>query len=359
MRIFQDTKPLAERERTINRVVRPLADSDLAIAFRHLSVLLDGGVSLVDSLTDLARIDPRVRVQQRWVAIARQVEQGHSLSSAVNAAGLTRHEEVSATLAAAEIDGSLSLACAAMDAGLRARVEHRRRLRVAMTYPAIAGVSLIVASGFLLLRVVPTLSTVGNNPADLPSHAVPLLWLSGILQDASLQDVFILVVIASALVFAIRHLSQRNGPGDSFELAAYSRILQRLRVHGSTLVDAMSVAEGVIGSSRLRGELIQARQSVVAGSRLAQSLASAQHIPPLVARLVAVGETSGTLNASLERVAQVLEDDAQHRLERLELIAPQAMLFVVGGLLLWIIISIVLPIYDRALSGSITGAFGA
>jgi len=116
MRIFQGTKPLAERERTINRVVRPLADSDLAIAFRHLSVLLDGGVSLVDSLTDLARIDPRVRVQQRWVAIARQVEQGHSLSSAVNAAGLTRHEEVSATLAAAEIDGSLSLACAAMDA---------------------------------------------------------------------------------------------------------------------------------------------------------------------------------------------------------------------------------------------------
>jgi len=177
-------------------------------------------------------------------------------------------------------------------------------LRVAMTYPAIAGVSLIVASGFLLLRVVPTLSTVGNNPADLPSHAVPLLWLSGILQDASLQDVFI---IASALVFAIRHLSQRNGPGDSFELAAYSRILQRLRVHGSTLVDAMSVAEGVIGSSRLRGELIQARQSVVAGSRLAQSLASAQHHLDRVAdlRSGAVGKHHGRFRRMNHQRAQV------------------------------------------------------
>ncbi len=358
MRSTPSVLPLADHERTIKLLVRPLSDTDLALAFRYLSVLLDGGLSLVGALADIARIDPRARLHQRWSAVASQVEQGHSLSSAVQILGLTRHSDVIATLAAAEIDGSLAQACSALERSLRARAEHRRRLRMALIYPAFAGVSLIFASGFLLLRVVPTLTTIAPGEQTLPAHAIPLLWLSEVLQGGSMVHVLLPLLLATSVAVLLRRWFPVFGTGNPFELAAYSRIVCRLRIHGSTLVDAMRVAEDVISSSRLRAELVQARYSVVVGRRLAQSLSAARHIPPLVVSLVSVGENSGSLDASLERAAQVLEDDARHRLERMELIAPHIMLAVVGGLLLWIVVSIVLPLYDRALTGGLAGAMG-
>lgn len=374
------------------RAIRPLHEADLAVAFRHLSVLLDGGVPLIDALSEIARIGDYERAAKRWSLIARQVDQGQLLSVAVGAAGVSRHKDVVATLAAAEVDGSLSSACASLDESLRARIEHRRRMHTVMAYPIIAGGCLLAASIFLLWAVVPGLAGVNGMDKGLPWHATPLLLMSGALHSVTLNQILAFCAVATALAVSLYRCPHLGGlaylnttqharatdsrlslvhsvrvrqPGnavplrsfvtnsaaDNFQLATYMRILQRLRQHGTPLIDAMEVAEEVVVSSRLRVELLQARNGVVAGNRLAQGLGGTRWIPPLVARLVAIGETSGTLGASFERAADVLEAEAQRRLERLEVVAPLVVLGLVGAFLLWIIISIVMPVYGHALSG--------
>ncbi len=339
-----------------------LTDVDLSMAFGQLAVLLGGGVALIDAVRSLAEFEPRPRVRAVWHRLAESLEQGESLSATLATDTLARHSDVLAVVKAAEIDGSLVDACQSLERSLATRVEHAQRMRAALTYPVIAGVSLILACGFVLWQLVPALSDATSQSA-LAWHAAPLVWVSRVL-NAVAPGVGALGFVAAALMVAYLlvaadgtrgHVRQRlpliATTDRLIQLATYTDVMRRLRVHGTPLVDSMRDAESCIAFPALQRQLSQARHQVRFGKRLAASLADAPLVPPLVCRLLAVGESTGALDASLQRVSTLLDRQAQHRLERLQTLAPVVVLVMVGGLLLWVIVSIVLPIYDNAISG--------
>lgn len=340
-------------------------DADaLAQVLGGLANLLEGGMPLSESVQSLAEFERGSALQARLNKLALQLEQGSSLSTSMLEAGLTTRPEVIAILAAAERDGTLADACRALEQRLNRQIKHGQQLRTALVYPVVSALCLVLATLFLLWQVVPSVSGSGAFAADVAWHAQPLLWLSSALRSQPSLVVGIGLCAGLGAVILCgqirrghlpRRLSVSSHCHRLFQLADYADVLRRLRLHGAPLELSMHSAEACIASAPLRQQLILARHQVRVGSALSASLADASLVPPPLVRLLAVGESSGSLDQSLLYISRLLSVDAQRKLERQRELAPVILLLLVGGVMLWIIVSVLLPVYQQALN-SVLGA---
>jgi len=112
----------------------------------------------------------------------------------------------------------------------------------------------------------------------------------------------------------------------------------------------MELAEGVVSNRVLRAELLNVRISVVAGTTLEQSMRDVPILPSLFTRLVAVGERTGQLATVLTQIGEHQSAAADASIRRLEQLLGPLVLSCVGVMLLWIVVSVLAPVYNMAIA---------
>ena len=364
------------------RVRMPL--DALAAGCFHLAGLVGAGVPLVDALDELAAAEPRRARRALWLGLGSRVAGGAPLSVALAEAPRQFDAELVALVRAGEADGALADALAEVEAALAARHEFRRRSRTALAYPAFAGLVLAGTLLFLFGEVVPALDGAGFGPGGGPGGGAGAGATGGAGNDApwharSLRAVAAVVsawglvaAVAAALAWLALRALVATSPAaamawDRFALAALpgarlratletarlAGTLARLQRRDASLPDALALATGGVSRPALAAELDAVRRRVVAGASFGAALADARHVPSTLARFARAGEAAGALPAALERAARVLERDARTALERAERLAGPALLCAVGAVLTWIVVSIVLPVYDAAIGAGL------
>ena len=355
------------------RVRMPL--DALAAGCFHLAGLVGAGVPLVDALDELAAAEPRRARRALWLGLGARVAGGAPLSVALAEAPRHFDAELVALVRAGEADGALADALAEVEAALAARHEFRRRARTALAYPAFAGLVLAGTLLFLFGEVVPALDGAGfgaGSGAGATGVAAP--WHARLLRAvASAASAWgpVAAVAAALAWLALRALVATSPAAalawDRFALAALpgarlratletarlAGTLARLQRRDASLPDALALATGGVSRPALAAELDAVRRRVVAGASFGAALADARHVPSTLARFARAGEAAGALPAALERAARVLERDARTALERVERLAGPALLCAVGAVLTWIVVSIVLPVYDAAIGAGL------
>ena len=333
-----------------------LSDEALALACHRLAGLLGCGGALAAALHAIATDAPDRRERAAWHELGERVAAGAPLSSALAAQPATFGIDMVARVRAAEADGSLGAAFEDLERLAVQRGEHRSRLRAALAYPLLAAVTLSLAMGFLLVRIVPLLvDGVGAGLPAVPAwHAQPLLqasrWLS---HPAGVGAAVGSVVTGGALFWYLASTGRGIGGagriGAAFELSRIAGTLSRLHAAGLPLDEALDIAARGCAGSRRREGLLSARRRLVGGASLSDALSGAQAVPALFVRFVAAGESAGTLDAALSRVADHHEREARRRLASAEALTGPVVLAVFGAVLLWVIVSVLLPVYERAL----------
>jgi type II secretory pathway component PulF len=126
----------------------------------------------------------------------------------------------------------------------------------------------------------------------------------------------------------------------------FSRTLATLLAGGIPLLEALELASNTSGNTALGAAVEQARIGVREGESLGELLQASGLFPPLLIRMIAVGERSGELEPMLIRVADAYEQEVDSALTTLTSVLEPAMMVIMGGLVLFIVLAVMLPIFE-------------
>lgn len=327
---------------------------------RQMATLLSAGLPLVTALTALQEQAEDEDFGHRLALIREEVTSGESFAGA-----LTRHPDYFPAdyihlVRAGELGGALDPVLERLADNLEQRQARRATVTAALAYPAFMTLVGSLVLFFLLSFIVPTLTGLFDNlGASLPWPTRLLLAISGFLRDFWW---LVLLGLAALMLLANRYLKKdanfRRVETWTFRLPLLGSLLLRLRLAqalrglavmtggGVNLTTALNVTAQAMGRSNFAAALSNAAQLVGQGRSLADGLEASRLFPPVARRMVAVGETSGTLTDMLARVARNYEQETDRILSALTSLVEPIIILVMGIMVGFVVMAVLLPIFD-------------
>jgi len=354
--------PAAPRENPL-AVLRPgrwlsARNIDVEVSLRQMAVMLRSGLTLLNALNTVAEYASRESMGRIWYDVAGRIQEGASLADA-----MSQHSRFSQMVVqlirVGEQTGHLEPVL------LRAaeRLEHSRRLRAslitALFYPVIVLVLAIGVTGFMVFSVIPKLekflATIGRK---LPAMTQALLDITAWIQTYSPHMAVgaLLLVVAGISLYlwppgrmAIdRTILRLPIVGKIFRLAgtvSFAGGLSALLHSGITLLEGLRTSERLQSNHFLARQVATAREAVIRGGSLAEPLGRDSAFMPLLSRMVAVGESAGTLDEILDEVAKFYESQLQAAIRMLALFIEPIIIIVVGGIVGFVYISFFMALF--------------
>lgn len=333
---------------------------ELALLTRQLATLARAGLPLVECLGTLIEQMERATLKRILTHVRQQVREGRSFADALQA-----HPRVFSAIyinmvRAGEESGTLDTVLARLAEYSEGQARLLRTVQSALTYPLLM---ILVASAilvFLLAYVVPQVTRIFSETGEaLPLVTRILIELSSFF--AEYWWVFGLVGAGGALGCARLWRTEHGrawydrmvlrlpwaGPVlQRLSVARLARTLSTLLASGVPMLTALSIVTHLVNNTVLRRALEDARESVQEGESLAAPLKRSGLFPALLIQMIAIGERSGELESMLSRAAEAYDEEVTASLSRLTSILEPLTILVMGGVVLFIVLAILLPIFQ-------------
>lgn len=339
---------------------RRLSTAELAMATRQIASLLTAGLPLDMALATLVEQADSEAQREVFRAVRADVTSGHRFAD-----GLARHPKAfppvyCATVAAGEQVGSFGTVLERLAQYLEDRQALRSKLLAAATYPAIVTVVALGIVLFLMTYVVPQVVQVFEQTRQvLPWPTRTLLAVSGFLRVFGPWLLAALIAGAWLLRLALR----QPGPKAvwdrallrlpligrlvrGIDTARFASTLAMLVEAGVPMLRALAAAEATLANSVLRAVVADAIDGVREGASLARSLATAKVFPPVLIRLVEVGEATGQLPRMLGHAARNQSHEVERRAAAFATLLEPLLILVMGAVVLGIVLAVLLPIME-------------
>lgn len=334
---------------------------DLVTFCIHMRYITRAGIPLLDGLRDLRDSMEKRGFRDILTALLEDLEGGKVLSQALAAHPAVFGAVFVHSIRAGEQTGLLDEVFERLGESLKWQEEVAAKAKRLMIYPAIVLAVVGVAILFLLIYLVPqVLSLVATLGVVLPlptlilmavSEAMRSYWLIGLLMALSLGIGLPLWVRRSESGKEWWDRTQLRLPviGPIMQKIVLSRFANTLAMmyrSGVTVLDALRAGEMIAGNRVIARGIRRASQQIADGRGLSESFQSMSLFPPLVIRMLRVGETTGALDEALENVTFFYNREVLESIENgLRVLEP--MLTAILGLLLGgILVSVLLPVYD-------------
>lgn len=335
---------------------------ELVIFSRQFATMIDAGLPLVQCLDILAGQQENAEFKKVLLDVKSSVEGGSTFADA-----LKKHPKVFDDLyvnliAAGEVGGILDTILNRLSGFMEKSEKLKGKIKGAMTYPtAVIVIACLVVAG-LLLWVVPIFEDMfaGFGQA-LPAPTQMVVAMSKALQSSW----YIIIAVIGGVIFGLNRLYKvpkgrrlmdqlfLKAPvlGDLIRktaVARFTRTLGTMLSSGVPILESLDIVSKTAGNVIIEEAVIKARTSLSQGKTLAEPLAETKVFPGMVTQMIAVGESTGALDAMLSKIADFYEEEVDQAVEALtSLIEPMLMAFlgiVVGGL----VIALYLPIFQIA-----------
>lgn len=340
---------------------------DKVLFAKHLSVMLKSGMTLNESLATL-RDQAGARSFKKVIdGVLKSVLSGRTLADS-----LARHENIFSSLfvnivRAGEEGGTLDENLSYLADYLRRDYDLRNKMKSAAAYPLIVVITTFVLGGALSVFVLPKLADMFRSMQfTLPLATRILIWISNFLQGFW----WLLVIFVFGLIFLIRFLLKRKTTrpllskivlgapiigkiAKDMNLARATRTFGSLLRSGIPIVSALYIVSSTIENSLYSESLKRSSAEVQKGATVSSVFAKNQKLfPPLVTRMIGVGERTGRLDEMLTYLANFYEGEVDTATKNLSAIVEPILLILIGLVVGFVAIAIISPIYE------FTGAFG-
>jgi general secretion pathway protein F len=350
----------------LGKYFQRISGKDLATMTRQMSTLIAAHIPIVETLAALVEQTENPKLKTVLGSVKERVVQGGRLSDA-----LAAHPKVFSTIYIAMVGAGE--AAGAMDVVLQRLAELtekqaalKSKILGALMYPIIMGGVGVLLVSFLVVYVVPKVTKIfEDTKAALPLPTKVLIVVSD-----TLQNYWYIVIIAVALIaYGVRRwLKTPKGRliydkfslklpifGKLFKLVAVSRFartLSTMLASGVQLLKAMDIVKNVVENTLLIQTIETTRTSVKEGESIAEPLRRSGHFPPLVTHMISIGEKTGELETMLTRVADSYDQQVDNMVGTLTTLLEPIMILVMGGVVGFIVMSILLPILQLNQIGS-------
>ncbi|MEZ6014119.1 MAG: type II secretion system F family protein [Planctomycetota bacterium] len=340
---------------------------DVVIFTRQLATMVGAGLSLLESLDVLTHQADSKGMKAALARLVESVRGGSDLSAAMELCPKVFNHLYVSMVKAGEISGQMDIILNRLADYMEASEELSREIKGAMTYPVISMVLVLGITAFLMIGVVPTFQNVfASLDAELPAITQFVLDISDFLRGN-------IVAVMGGSVLAVFGLMtfKKTEPGKLlFDrlflklpvfgplfrkvcLARFSRTFATLIRSGVPIMSTLDIVANTAGNQVVSNAVLGSRDAVRNGNLLSEPLANEPVFPPMVVRMIAIGERTGALETLLEKIAEFYDSQVRAQVKALtSLIEPLLITFmgvIVGG----VVLAIFAPILDMV--GKLSG----
>ena len=334
-----------------------MREADLALATRQLASLLTAGLQLDVALSTLVEQGEETAQRDIFRAVRADVLAGHRFADALEG---VFPRVYCATVSAGEQAGSFGAVLERLAQYLEERQALRAKLLAAATYPAIVTVIAFAIVLFLMTYVVPQVVQVFEQTRQaLPWPTRLLLALSAFLRGYGL---YLLVAIGFG-VYALRNALKRPGPKSAWDrtvlrlplfgrlvrgidTARFASTLAMLSEAGVPMLRALAAAEATLTNTLLRAAATDTIERVREGVGLGRALAATKAFPPVLVRLIEVGEATGDLSKMLTHAAANQSREVERRATAAATLIEPILILIMGVVVLGIVLAVLMPIIE-------------
>jgi type IV pilus assembly protein PilC len=332
---------------------------DLAIFARQMATLVDAGIPLVSGLEAVAEQLENKALRQVVLKIREGVEGGTNFTAAIAKQSAVFSPLFVSMVKAGEASGHLAEVLDRLATYLEKSAALQRKVKSACVYPVIVITMATGIVAFLMLQVIPAFKDIfATLGAALPLPTRILIGLSELIQKGFFPG---LILLGAGIALFRKALKTEKGRLRFDEtllklgiigpiirkvaIAKFSRTLSTLVRSGVQILNALEIVSESAGNKVVSEAVLKVRNSIREGENIAAPLAASGVFPPMVVRMIAVGEQTGRLDDMLIKVADFYEDQVDAAVAGLTSALEPVIIAVLGLVVGSIVLSIFLPIF--------------
>jgi type IV pilus assembly protein PilC len=357
-----DTGSVQEKGKGVKNLVgKKVKAKELLIFTRQLATMINSGLPLLQCLDILAEQTEDQVFASIIDKIGTNVEGGETLSDALREYTRAFPELYVSMVRAGEASGELDNVLIQLADYLEASEELKRRVKGAMVYPVVSMCIIMLISSGLILFVVPQFQKIFEEMgATLPAPTQLLITVSETLRSWKAL-VVVGAVVAGAMGLRVYNETETGRYNmDKFKLklpifgmllrkvavGRFTRTLSTLIRSGVPILQALEIVESTAGNAVFGKVVRSAAEAVRNGETLAEPLGRSGEFPPMVTRMVSVGEKTGALETMLEKIADFYDSEVKALVDNLTSMLEPMLLVVMGIVVGGIIIGLFMPIMN-------------
>lgn len=327
----------------------------------HLEQLTRAGVPILEGLTDLRDSVTNPRFREVMASLIESIEGGRTLSQAMGEHPKVFTAVFGNLVRAGETAGRLPEVLKNLADALKWEDELASHTKKLLIYPAVVGTVVLAVTIFLMVYLVPQMAGfIRNMGQALPFQTRMLLAVSHAFTYYWYVIIGVPLLAAAAIAYLVHTNPQARLRWDRFKLALpvsgpilrkivlsrFASVFAMMYASGIAVIDAVRTTEEVVGNTVIREGLQRAGQYISEGQNVTTAFQNVGLFPPLVLRMLRVGENTGALDTALANVSYFYNRDVKESVERMQSVIEPALTVVLGALLLWVMLSVLGPIYD-------------
>jgi type IV pilus assembly protein PilC len=335
-------------------------DKDIVVFTRQFSTMIDAGLPLVQGLEIL-----REQVESKTLAKALTVIKADVESGSTYADALKKHPRIFSELyvnmvAAGEAGGILDTILNRLATYIEKAMKLKKKVKGAMIYPAVVTTIAVGVIAVIMIFVVPTFAKMFSSMGGtLPGPTRLVINMSNFL--AGIGGIIVAGAIAGIVVFIRQVRRTEKGKKiidgillklpifgvilNKVAVAKFTRTLGTLVSSGVPILDGLDITAKTAGNKIIEYSVLEVRKAVAEGKTLEEPLAKAKVFPPMVTHMIAVGESTGALDAMLSKIADFYDDEVDNAVANLTAMMEPLLMVFLGTAVGFIVIAMYLPIF--------------
>ncbi|MFA5582701.1 MAG: type II secretion system F family protein [Bacteriovoracaceae bacterium] len=342
-------------------LAKPFGQVELMRFTRQLSILINAGVPILESLEILTKQETNASLKKVVRNISMNVEEGKSLyDSMMGQVGFSKL--YCSLVKAGEAAGILDSILVKLAEFLERAEKLKKQVKSALTYPVIVViVGIAVVFGLMTFVVPQFVSILEEGNQKIPWVTQTVIDVSDFFQEYTL---LLLVGLICASMIFINYIKTTTGKKqwDIFtmkaplfgmlvikgNLGSFTRTLATMLAAGVPIIDSLEICIETLDNTQIAKDLEKVRKAVIEGKSITEPLGRIKYFPPLVTQMIKVGESTGNLDQMLLKVADVFEDEVEELVQNLTKLIEPIILVVLGGIIGFVLIAMYLPIFMSA-----------
>jgi len=327
----------------------------------HLEQLATAGVPIMEGLVDLRDSVENPRFREVVSGLIEAIQGGHNLSQALADYPSVFSKVFVSLVRSGEQTGKLADVLKALAESLKWEDELAAQTKKMMMYPAFVGSIVLVVTFFLMIYLVPQMTGfIRNMGQEIPLQTVILMAVSAFFVDYWWAIAALPFVIWGGLKFGIATNPTIAYAVDNYKISMplLGPILRKIILSrfassfalmygsGITVLDAIRSCEEIVGNLPIERALRRAGQQIAEGKNLTAAFQDLGVFPPLVIRMLRIGEGTGKLDTALLNVSYFYNREVREQISRVQAMIEPALTLVLGALLGWVMLSVLGPVYD-------------
>jgi type IV pilus assembly protein PilC len=332
---------------------------DSVIVSRQMATMIRAGLPLIEVLDILAEQSEKISMKKILRDIEKDVESGASFTEAIQKHPAVFDNFFVSMVRAGEASGMLDSILDQVATYEEKVLSIRRKIKMAVMYPATVSIIASIITTFLLIRVVPVFQEIfADLGSELPLPTRITIWMSQTLQH-HLGKVIIIII---GIVFLLRQWGKTKGGRYKIDyiklrlpvfgplflkvaIAKFTRTLGTLIRAGVNILYALEITAKTAGNSVIEEAVLKTRTSIQSGESITRPLIESGCFPPMVTRMIDVGERTGALESMLAKIADFYEDQVNTAVAGLTSLIEPLLIVFLGVVVGFVVISMFLPMF--------------